>query len=45
VQINKMPGQNISRALFMVHDDQLTFVPAGADRLYGQVVDTFQFLP
>jgi hypothetical protein len=48
VQINNMPGQNISRALFTVHDDQLyqlTLVPAGADRLYGQVIDTFQFLP
>lgn len=48
VQINNMPGQDISRVLFTIHNDQLyqlTFVPAGADRLYGQVLDTFQFLP
>ena len=48
VQINNMPGQDISRALFAVHNDQLyqlTFVPAGADRLYDQVTTSFQFLP
>ncbi len=48
VQINNMPGQDISRMLFAVHNDQfyeLTFQPAAADRLYAQVLDTFRFLP
>ncbi len=48
VQINNMPGQDISRVLFTIHKDQLyqlTFVPAGADRLYEQVTSSFQFLP
>lgn len=48
VQINNMPGQDISRVLFAVHNDQfyeLTFQPAGADRLYNQVLETFRFLP
>ncbi|MBK8900957.1 MAG: hypothetical protein IPM53_07235 [Anaerolineaceae bacterium] len=48
VQINNMPGQDISRVLFAVHNDQfyeLTFVPAAADRLYAQVLETFRFLP
>jgi hypothetical protein len=47
VQINNMPGQDISRVLFAVHHDQfyeLTFQPA-ADRLYNQVLATFRFLP
>ncbi|MCB9008618.1 MAG: hypothetical protein H6656_14820 [Ardenticatenaceae bacterium] len=48
VQINNMPGQDISRELLTLHNGQLyrfTFVPAGADALYQQVTSTFQFLP
>ena len=57
VQINNMPGQDISRELLTIHDDQLyrfTFVPASADygerytqmqNLYSQVVTSFHFLP
>lgn len=48
VQINNMPGQDISRQVTAVHDDQryeLTFVPAGANALYAQVTASFQFLP
>lgn len=57
VQINNMPGQDISRELLTIHNDQLyrlTFVPASADygdrytqmeTLYAQVIDSFEFLP
>lgn len=55
VQINNMPGQEISRELLLIHNDQLyrlSFVPAGADdgerlaemeRLYEMIVGSFQF--
>lgn len=57
VQINNMPGQDISRELLILHNDQLyrlTFVPASADygdrytemeALYTQLIDSFEFLP
>ena len=47
VQINNMPGQDIGRQITTVHNDQiyqLTFIPAAADRLYSEVMDSFQFL-
>ncbi len=57
VQINNMPGQDISRELLFIHDDQLfrlSFVPASVDygdrfsqmeTLYSQVIKSFHFLP
>jgi hypothetical protein len=48
VQINNMPGQDISRDLLVVHNDQfyqIKFVPAEANELYAQVTDSFRFLP
>ena len=57
VQINNMPGQEISRELITIHNDRLyrlTFVPAGIndgsqpaprEGLYAHVIGSFQFLP
>ncbi len=57
VMIDNLPGQDLNRRLFVIHDNQLYsffFAPIGdegtsvrdqAEALYNTVVDSFRFLP